>query len=348
VPAKRPSLRERPVLPAVGAAEADDLLMGAERRRQEVQEIPATEIMPNRRQPRTRPSDEGLDELAASIGEHGVLQPILVQAISLRAYEGRPCRYEIIAGERRWRASQRAGKTTIPAIVLGETANDRQLLVLALIENLQREGLPPLDEGMAFAQLQSEFGLTQQEIATRVGKSRGYVQNRIRLTTVPEDLQQLAIERPDTLVHIYEIARVDDVRARADLIAAVRDERISYAETRARVAALLAPPEPPLAPPDGRDLRKSFADPSSSLGRREASAESFGAPTSVGHAGSHEHDLRKSLGTAHDTFLTTAERAVLTAVARRMEGGAAVPEGEDLDLLLRLSMLVAALLPDEQ
>lgn len=104
---KRPSLRDRPVLPAVGRGEADDLLMGAERRRQEVQDLPVADIMPNRRQPRTKPSDEGLAELAASIVTHGLLQPILVQAISLRAYEGTPRRYELIAGDRARRDRRR-------------------------------------------------------------------------------------------------------------------------------------------------------------------------------------------------------------------------------------------------
>ena len=333
---RRPSIRDRPVLPAVGRAESDDLLMGAERRRQEVQDLPVGEIMPNRRQPRTKPSDEGLDELAASIAEHGVLQPILVQSTSLRAYEGRPCRYELIAGERRWRASQRAGRATIPAIVLSETTDDRQLLVLALIENLQREGLPPLDEGLAFAQLQSEFKLTQHEIAERVGKSRGYVQNRIRLTTVPEDLQQLVAERPDTITHIYEIARIDDPQARAEIIAAVRDDRSSYAETKARVSAILSPP---LDPRDGskNDLRKSIS--------AAGDAVDLATPADLAVP---QNDLRKSFSAAAGAFLSPAERSALMAVAGRMEGGAAVPEGDDFTLLVRLSLLVAALLPDEQ
>ena len=278
---KRPSLRDRPVLPAVGRAAADDLLLGAERRRQEVQDLPVNEIMPNRRQPRTRPSDEGLADLAASITEHGLLQPILVQAMSLKAYEGRPCRYEIIAGERRWRASLRAGKTVIPAIVFAEVSDDRQMLVLALIENLQREELSPLDEGLAFAHLQSELGLTQHEIAARVGKSRGYVQNRIRLTTVPDDLRQLVAERPDTIAHIYEIARIDDPQARADLIAAVRDNRISHAEIRARVSALLTLATSVEAPnPGENDLRKSI------LG---------GTLLPVDPADDAQNDLRKSI-----------------------------------------------------
>jgi ParB family transcriptional regulator, chromosome partitioning protein len=377
VPSKRPSLRDRPLLPAMGAAAADDLLMGAERRRQEILDLPVGEIMPNRRQPRLKPSDEGLDELSASIREHGILQPILVQSISLRAYEGRPCRYELIAGERRWRASRRAGRDSIPAIILGETADDQQLLLLALIENLQREELSPLDEGLAFAQLQSDFGLTQHEIAERVGKGRGYVQNRVRLTTVADDLQQLAAERPDTIAHIYEIARVDDPDARAALIAAVRDNRISHAATRARVAALLAPPELPAHPLAKNDLRKSLEgvprhrsgaadtgenDLRKSFGGAPAPwsgaadtgendlRKSFGgapAPWS-GVADTGENDLRKSFSDGETAFLSPAERAVLLAVLARLEAGVAVPEGEDLSLLLRLSMLVAALLPNEQ
>ena len=385
MPAKRPSLRDRPVLPAVGQAAADDLLMGAERRRQEVQDLPVGEIMPNPRQPRTKPSDDGLAELAASISEHGVLQPILVQATSLQAYEGRPCRYELIAGERRWRASQRAGRTVIPAIVLSETADARQMLVLALIENLQREGLHPLDEGLAFAQLQSEFNLTQHEIAARVGKSRGYVQNRIRLTAVPEDLQLLAAERPDTIAHIYEIARIDAPQARADLIAAVRDDRISHVETRVRVAALLAPVSATVAPLVENDLHKSFSDPGLSEGQRRGTSEvslgssavapvvpakndlhkSFSDPglsegqrrgTSEVSLGSSavapvvpaKNDLHKSFSVEESTFLSPTERSVLVAVASRIEGGALVQEGDDLALLVRLAQLVASLSSDSR
>jgi len=364
VSSKRPSLRDRPVLPAVGRAAADDLLLGAERRRQEVQDLPVNEIMPNRRQPRTRPSDEGLADLAASITEHGLLQPILVQAMSLKAYEGRPCRYEIIAGERRWRASLRAGKTVIPAIVFAEVSDDRQMLVLALIENLQREELSPLDEGLAFAHLQSELGLTQHEIAARVGKSRGYVQNRIRLTTVPDDLRQLVAERPDTIAHIYEIARIDDPQARADLIAAVRDNRISHAEIRARVSALLTLATSVEAPnPGENDLRKSLDAAQNDLRKSilggtlspvdlADDAENDLRKSILGGtlppadlADDAENDLRKSIGSQTTTVLSSTERSALTAVAIRLEAGMAISEGEDRDLLIRIAHLVVARIP---
>jgi len=232
--------------------------------------------------------------------------------------------------------------------VLGETADDRQLLVLALIENLQREGLPPLDEGLAFAQLQADFELTQHEIAEHVGKSRGYVQNRIRLTTVPEDLQQLVAERPDTITHIYEIARVDDSEARREIVGAVRDDRISYAETKARVAALLAPPLSPASAQGENDLYKSSGD-VSSVGAQSSgrSPSGHGGPASAASGGA-ANDLRKSFLPSRSSFLSPAEHAALAAVVRRLEAGEAIPEGDDLDLLVRLSVLVAALLPEEQ
>ena len=115
------------------------------------------------------------------------------------------------------------------------------MLELAITENLQREDLHPLDEALAFSRMQTELGYSYAQLAERLGKSKGYIQNRMRLLQIAEDLQQLVTERSDTLGHVYEIDRVSDPMARAELIAAVRDDRISRAETRARVEALLVP-----------------------------------------------------------------------------------------------------------
>jgi ParB family chromosome partitioning protein len=222
----------------------DDVILGTEQRRQEVRELELREIMPNRLQPRTRPSAEGLDELAASIREHGVISPVLVRAIPLTSYEGAGCRYELVAGERRWRASRIAGRTSIPALLVEDAPDDRTMLELAITENLQREDLHPIDEALALGRMHQELGYSFAQIGERLGKSKGYVQNRMRLLSLDEDLQRLVAERPDTLGHVYEIGRLADGPDRAALIAAVRDDRISRAETRMRVEALLSPPPP--------------------------------------------------------------------------------------------------------
>jgi ParB family transcriptional regulator, chromosome partitioning protein len=238
---RRASLSDRPVVAAAGPRATDDLVLGKERARQAVEELPLRAIMPNRLQPRTQPNPEGLRELAESIRQHGVLEPVIVRAIALTEYEGAGRRYELVAGERRWRASALAEQLTIPAIVVSNATDDQAMIELAITENLQREDLHPLDEAMAFGRMQSELGYSYAQIAERLGKSKGYVQNRMRLLHLAEDLQLLVAERPDTLAHVYEIARITDPAARAELIAAVRDDALSRAATRARVQSLLQP-----------------------------------------------------------------------------------------------------------
>jgi ParB family chromosome partitioning protein len=201
--------------------------------------IPLREIMPNTRQPRTRFDDAALDELAASIREHGVIQPIIVKATPLTNWDGTVRRYELIAGERRWRASERAGMDMVPAIIRDE-ASDTALIELALIENLQRADLTPLEEAAAFGQMQSELGHSYDQIGKRVGKSKGYVMNRMRLLRLDADLRDLVAERPDTLSHIIHLEKLS-LEERAPLVAAVRDDTLALAEVRRLVEQQLRP-----------------------------------------------------------------------------------------------------------
>ena len=138
------------------------------------------QILPNRYQPRTVFSDEELAELAQSIKEHGVLQPVVVR----RKGDGM---YELIAGERRTRAAKIAGLSSIPAII--RNSNDEKALAIALIENIQRQNLNPLEEARAYSRLMSEFGLTQDLVAQSVGKERSTIANLLRLLTLPKDVQ---------------------------------------------------------------------------------------------------------------------------------------------------------------
>jgi ParB family transcriptional regulator, chromosome partitioning protein len=212
-------------------------LHGAERPHQDVIAIPIREIMPNAQQPRTRFDEVALDELAESIRAHGVIQPIIIQPILLTNWEGAVRRFALIAGERRWRASERAGLTTIPAIIRDETS-DTARIELALIENLQRADLTPLEEATAFSQMQRDLGYTYDQIGQRVGKSKGYVMNRMRLLRLDDDLRDLVAERPDTLSHIIHLEKLPREQREA-LVAAVRDDDLSVAEVRRRAEAFL-------------------------------------------------------------------------------------------------------------
>lgn len=150
-----------------------------------LQEIPVSAVHPSTFQPRTGFDEEALAQLTASIRELGVLQPILVRP----AADGT---FELVAGERRWRAAKRAGLQTIPAIV--RPVADTRVLEQALVENLQREDLNPIDEAAAYQQLVEDFHVTHDEIATRVGKSRAAVTNTLRLFQLPPSIQRLVAE----------------------------------------------------------------------------------------------------------------------------------------------------------
>ncbi len=148
---------------------------------EDASEIPIDLIDPSTLQPRFVFDEAKLDELARSISANGVVQPILVRR--------KGARYELIAGERRWRAAQRAGLTRIPAVL--RNVSDDKVLELALIENIQREDLNPIEEARAYKKLIDTMGLTQETVAERVGRDRSYVTNYLRLLKLPDDLQEL-------------------------------------------------------------------------------------------------------------------------------------------------------------
>lgn len=152
--------------------------------------IDVEKIEPNPYQPRREFSDDALSSLADSIRVHGVLQPVVVSKVELETPRGLDVRYQLIAGERRWRASRLAGLREIPAVVKREVTPERQKLEWAIIENVQREDLNPVERGRAFRQLMDDFKLTQSAVAERVGKSREYVANMVRLMTLPENMQE--------------------------------------------------------------------------------------------------------------------------------------------------------------
>lgn len=150
-------------------------------------DIPVQRIERNPAQPRVDFSDAELDELADSIRQHGVLQPLLVVRRPLMP--GEPEQFELVAGERRLRAARRAGLATVPCII-HDDLTERERLEIALVENLQRKDLNPIEQGIAYRRLHTEFGLTHEEIAARVGKSRPAVSNTIRLLDLPANIQE--------------------------------------------------------------------------------------------------------------------------------------------------------------
>jgi len=174
-------------------------------------------ISPNQYQPRKEFLPEKIQELAASIKEKGILQPILVR----RSGE----RYEIIAGERRWRAAQAAGLHRVPVIIL--EAKNQESLELALIENIQRHDLNPLEEADAYEQLINEFGLTQQEVATKVGKERATVANTLRLLSLPQEVKQLISNGELSVGHAKALMALQDPIKQKELAKRIQSEKLT-------------------------------------------------------------------------------------------------------------------------
>jgi ParB family transcriptional regulator, chromosome partitioning protein len=192
-----------------------------------VRNIPVDRIAPNPNQPRMHFDEESLNELAASIREHGVLQPILVRPA------GQPQRYQLVAGERRWRAAQKAGLHEVPALI--EQIDDDTALEIAIIENLQREDLSPLEEAMMYERMTREHGYSVRRLAQKIGKDKGYIENRLRLAGAPTEIKQLVSLRKDTLSHAYELLKVDNPRKRQRLAEQVASGELSLVKLRQRI-----------------------------------------------------------------------------------------------------------------
>ena len=191
-----------------------------------VRQIAVDRITPNPKQPRIAADPAALADLTASIREHGVLQPILVRPLE-RGH------YEIVAGERRWRAVTALALALIPAII--EEMSDEQAIEIAVIENLQRENLSPLDEAAIFARMTSELGYSIRKLADKLGKDKGYIENRLRLVAAPADVRALVAERSDTISHAYELMKIDDPARRAELAAQIARGELSLARLKAAV-----------------------------------------------------------------------------------------------------------------
>jgi ParB/RepB/Spo0J family partition protein len=230
-----------------------------------VRRIPVDHITPNPEQPRLAFDEATLLELAASIREHGVLQPILVRPLEDGAYQ-------LIAGERRWRASQAAGLGTIPALV--EEIDDDTALEISIIENLQREDLSPLDEASMYDRMVREHGYSVRKLAQKLGKDKGYLENRLRLADAPAEIRELVSLRKDTLSHAYELLKVEDPRKRKRLASQVAKGELTLIKLRDRI--------------EGRGARRSTApsgaEPTAADGAEDGVADEAEAAWTGRHA----------------------------------------------------------------
>lgn len=232
-------------------------------------ELPVSDIRPNPQQPRQHFDEEALASLAESIRELGLLQPVLVREV-----DGG---YELIAGERRWRASRRAGLSTIPAII--RAADDAAMLQQAIVENIQREQLNPLEEAAAYQQLIEDFSLTHDEVATRVGKSRASVSNTLRLLQLPAAIQRHLKDGTLRMGHARALLATPDRAFQEELARRAVEEDLSVraveeairlreaggatspvAENGARSAPTPTPTSPALRPPGLMELEELLGD----------------------------------------------------------------------------------------
>lgn len=188
--------------------------------KEEIVELKLDELRVNPYQPRKKFDDEALNELALSIKEHGVFQPIIVK----KSIKG----YEIIAGERRCRASRIAGKETIPAIIRNFT--DEQMMEIALLENLQRENLSAIEEAVAYKSMLEKLNLTQDELAKKVGKSRSHITNILGLLRLPNEVQQMVIKNEITMGHARAISKLDSQNEMINLANQIVNEKLPVRE----------------------------------------------------------------------------------------------------------------------
>lgn len=210
-----------------------DALIPVEKADNEFTLVSIDQLKPNHFQPRRDFDETSINELSASISENGIIQPLIVRKTETG--------YEIIAGERRWRAAQKTGLKMVPVIL--KEASDSEILELALIENLQRQDLNPLEEALAYDQLIGEFGLTHDEISKRIGKERSTITNQIRLLKLP-DLVKDALRRGSiTAGHARALLRIDPPNKANELLESIISQKLSVRQTERLVQKLYKPKE---------------------------------------------------------------------------------------------------------
>lgn len=195
-------------------------------------------IEPNSLQPRTNFDEEQLENLSQSIRSNGIIQPLLIRRLG-------ESRYQLIAGERRWRAAQRAGLQRVPAVV--RDIPDDKILELALIENIQRQELNPIEEAHAYKRLIESLGLTQEMVAQRVGRDRTFITNYIRLLRLPEDIQHMVEQEKLTMGHARALLGVDDPEIQRKVALNIINQSLSVRETERAIKRIVSGVSPVLA-----------------------------------------------------------------------------------------------------
>ena len=203
----------------------------AEKNKDGVRYIKLHDIMPNLNQPRKTFKEEKIEELAASIKEHGIIQPIVVRK--------RENGYEIVAGERRWRAARKAELTQVPCLV--RELSDEQNMLFAIIENMQREDLNPIEEAEGLQRMMQTFGMTQEQVSKSVGKSRPYIANALRLLKLPQEIIEQIAEGNLSAAHGRTLAGIEDDDAKEKLCAKILQEGLSVRETEQLAGSLTKP-----------------------------------------------------------------------------------------------------------
>jgi len=233
-------------------------------------EVPVDAIAPNPMQPRQKLDPEALEELAASIREHGLIQPLIVSQVPAESLEGPQAgpadagapRYQLIAGERRLEAARLAGLTRVPVII--REATPQEMLELALVENIQRADLNPLEQAMAYKHLMDDFGLTQEQVADRVGKSRAAVANSVRLLRLPEEIKNSLAQGQITEGHARAILALDDLDEQRKVWKTILKRGLNVRQTEETVRRLTAQPKPkrPSQPasPETKALEERFRE----------------------------------------------------------------------------------------
>jgi ParB family chromosome partitioning protein len=246
-------------------------------RDEDLARIPVDLLQRGRYQPRLDMRPESLEELASSIRAQGVVQPIVVRPLVAQK-AGEPIRYEIIAGERRWRAAQMAGLHDIPAVV--RIVPDEAAVAMSLIENIQRENLNPLEEARALDRLIREFGITHQQAADAVGRSRAAVSNLLRLLELTDEVKTLVEHRQLEMGHARALLGLSQARQQSEVGALVARKGLSVRETEALVKRMLAHGDKANRKDDADDPR-----PDPNISRLEQDlADKLGARVSLRHA----------------------------------------------------------------
>jgi ParB family chromosome partitioning protein len=215
-----------------------------------VTEVPVESIVPNPRQPRQALDPQALQELADSISEQGLVQPLVVTEA-----EGR---YQLLVGERRWRAAQLAGLEVVPVVVREVTP--QQMLELALVENIQREDLNPLETASAYQQLSEEFGMTQQQIADKVGKNRVTVANTLRLLKLPDEVKNSLLKGQITEGHARALLRLESAKAQLEALHTIVQGDLNVRQAEQLIRRMVEKPRPKTASRERSPQLKALED----------------------------------------------------------------------------------------